>query len=64
MNKKIYIKPEVAFAQVHYEEGLMDWISTPISDDEIDDDEFNAKKGFLFEDDWSYSNSSPSLWDD
>ncbi len=45
MKKKPYTQPVIEIIKANYEEGLMKWVSTPISDDEIEDVEFNAKQG-------------------
>lgn len=63
MTKKAYIRPLTEVIEARYDESLMKWISTQFSDDPIDDDDFNAKKGFpdSEEDSWP---QSKSLWDD
>ena len=43
--KKQYIQPLAEIICGDYEEGVMDWVSTPVTDDEISDDDFNAKRG-------------------
>lgn len=64
MTRKTYIQPLTEIVETRFDESLMKWVSTPISDEPIEDDEFNAKQGFFNneEDEWPHPNNN--LWDD
>ncbi|MDY4038218.1 MAG: HAD family hydrolase [Prevotella sp.] len=64
MTRKTYIQPLTEIVETRFDESLMKWVSTPISDEPIEDDEFNAKPGSFFFEDEPSSPTSRSLWDD
>lgn len=63
MRKNVYIPASIQVFEASYGENLMKWVSTPMSDDEITDDEFNAKSGFLDEEEEGSWVDSPTIWD-
>ena len=42
--KKTYIQPQTEIIEAAYGEPVMEWTSTKVTDDEISDDDFNAKE--------------------
>ncbi|WP_455540447.1 HAD family hydrolase [Prevotella fusca] len=60
MIKKEYITPLTEIVEATYGEPVMDWVSTPVTDDELDNDELNAK-GFVTPED-KYNPYTP--WED
>ena len=42
----------------------MKWVSTPFSDEPIEDDDFNVKQGFFDEEDENWGKQGVRVWED
>lgn len=63
MRKNTYTQPSINVLEASYDESLMKWVSTQMSDEEINDNEFNAKAGFLDEEEEESWINSRTIWD-
>ena len=64
MTRKTYIQPLTETVEAGNGESLMKWVSTPFSDEPIEDDDFNVKQGFFDEEDENWGKQGVRVWED